>query len=712
MRAVYPLLALLAGCATTGTIPDFSLSASPSDRGTVEAQADRVRGAPVPAVTPTVVIVRVAPQQGFAVFTLDTGQLIGEVGVHIDGRPQLVEGIVLARVGHEILAWNHQGRLLWRTNAESYELTGAARDGARVALSLGGGGVTRRHGILRVVDAETGRTHFERRAEHAFGVPTLVGPDVFVPWDGQNLSVFDIARDAEVMRIRSRDDVYSFAMREGPAVYFGAHAVYRLDAEASLGRRESMPHYQLDTTTLPGSPPLALDGYTALQPGLDARERVRVVWRPDPASAGVAMVNQSVYAVFHRDLFALDAASGAVRWAHVHPRDIAGVTACRGGVVVVDDHGQVSWLAGDNGRPLWRVTLPAEGPQAILSAPIDFAPTPNVEEPVVPLVSSLIEAAGGSDTRLLPAQRFAVHALAAIDSGEATRALVTVLTRRGAGPELRAEAGTALMHRTQGAEAMLEALAVHQSFLLATEAPPVGMLATGLLGANERRAVPLLVSHLFDPATPITDLPPLVGALRQFADPSSLGPLVDFVRLYHADVGLIDPIGGGDPVYERDLGEQEHLNAALEQAVEAIQRMGGTAEHRLLEQVQAEPATPEPLRAAIVRVRAGAPTETQPAAQPTGEMTFATPPPRLSVDAIHDAFEPQRRALLQCLDNAASRPAQVRIQFRYEADGGITQPLVLPATFQSCMAPIVQQVQLPPSNAFRELGTYYLSTAM
>jgi hypothetical protein len=89
-------------------------------------------------------------------------------------------------------------------------------------------------------------------------------------------------------------------------------------------------------------------------------------------------------------------------------------------------------------------------------------------------------------------------------------------------------------------------------------------------------------------------------------------------------------------------------------------------------------------------------------------MTFTAPPPRLSLEAIAEAFAPHRDAMLECLRGAPTRPAQVRVQFRYDHEGRITQPLVLPAFLQTCIGGIATQVTLPPSGAARELGTYYL----
>jgi hypothetical protein len=92
-------------------------------------------------------------------------------------------------------------------------------------------------------------------------------------------------------------------------------------------------------------------GYTTLRAGVDARERVRLLWRPDPVLPGVVLLHNTVFALYHRDVFALDAQTGAVRWAYVSPQDLAGVAVVRAGLVVIDDHGVASLLAPTRSRP-------------------------------------------------------------------------------------------------------------------------------------------------------------------------------------------------------------------------------------------------------------------------------------------------------------------------------------------------------------------------
>jgi HEAT repeat protein len=651
------------------------------------------------------------PARGFTVFALPGGLRMGQVSALLLSRPVIAGDLVIGRVPGSVVAWALTGQERWRLPDRGFNLVGAARDGGRVVITLGGAGMTVRSGMLLVVDATTGLARVERRESHAFGAPTIVGDDVFVPWDAQNLSIFDARTGEEVARVRSREDVIGFARREGNSVWFGARALHRFGYSAFDGR--STDKVTFTQEGLPGAPPFAHDPYVSRAAGADARERVRLAWRADGNAERAAFAGATVYSLFHRDVFALDASTGEVRWAFVSPADIAGSEVSASGITVIDENGRATRLDVTTGQPRWRAELGAPTAQAVVQLPADFAPTGGVTGEVdSSVVEGLLRAAGGSDTRLMPAQLFALRALAAHGDAEATHALVTVLTRRQYPQELRAAAGEAITRRTTGVDAMLEALSTRYDYVREIEAPPVGLLARGLAAAHERRAVPGLIAHLNDPATPWSDLPAIVAALRELGDPAAVAPLIDFVRLYHVDTGSLASIGGGDLVDDRHLGQQEPLDAALEQAVLAIGALGGEPERRGLESVGAHPRTAESVRAAVARVQRG---DTDPGpATPTNPTptpgTTPTPMRHVTGEQIERAFFDERGALFECLRGARSRPAMVRIQFRYSGAGEISNVVVNPATFQACMAPIAERVRLPETAAMREIGTFTFST--
>jgi hypothetical protein len=701
-------LGATAACASLQGARSFDLSYPATPAPALDAIAARVSSSREAATPAVAVLVAPRPAQGFTVFGLPSGERLGQVGAALVGRPVIAGDLVLARTAGSIVAWTLAGAERWRVPDHGYHLVGAAQDGGLVALTLGGFGLSRRNGVALVVDAQSGATHFERVAPIAFGAPCLVGDDLFLPWNGQHLSVFSVRSGDELARVHGRTDLIGFARREGPAVWYGARALLRFGA--SSADVASVPRASFTKEGVPGAPPFMADPYVTLNAGLDARERVRLAWRPDAAATGASFAGASVYSVFHRDVFGVDPASNEVRWGYVHNADLAGVEASREGLAAVDENGHFLFVDARTGQLRWRVDLHAAAAQAVLQVPAEFGPRGHVEEGARTPVEGLLQAAGGTDSRLLPAQLFAVRALIDHDVPEATHALVQVVTHRRYPQELRAAAAEAITRRSNGSEAMVEALAAHYDYVADVEAPPVGLLARGIAAHRERSAVPALIAHLQDPATAASDLPALVSALRELGDPACVQPLVDFIRLNHADIGAAPPVGGGDPIDDRIVSDQEPMEAALEQAVTAVAALGTLNDKRVLAEVAIHPRTPRAVSEAIARALRGEGPAAIPTEAPQTPMTFQAPPRRVAMDAVEASFFPVRQELLGCLRGAPSRPATVRITFRYDGAGAISNVIVNPATFQPCMEPIIDRVRLPESGANREMGTYNLST--
>lgn len=708
MRPVVVLCCLVAALGCSNAIdrsPAFTISRASATSGEVDAIAARVAASTEPSYRDVFVQVAAAPEVGFSVVGLPGAEVLGHVGTALRGRPHLAGELVVARTADGITAWHLDGTTAWNVADDGFDLAGVAADGPNVALSLGGGGVTRRRGVLVVLGAH-GEVRMRRAADHAFGAPALVGDDLFVPWDGQNLSVFSVSEDREIARLRSRDDVINFARREGNAVYFGGRALYRFEAASAGGRRDPAHTFVPTAEGLPGDPSFTLDGYTALRAGLDARERVRLVWRPDAAAASVTVTAGKLIALFHRELLAVSPDGQTLHWAYVHDRDLVAAEVTDQGVVVADENGQLTMLDPD-GRPVWRVASNVAGTQGLLRVSRGFQARGGVDGGAHSRVASLTAAVtAGNDTRMVPAARYAIAALGRLEDPAATQALVNIVGAPNVAPEVMSAAAEALSRRTNGADAVLAALEARYDFVRGTAAPPVGVLARAAASIRDPRAVEPLLRHLYDPATAARDLAPIVSALRSIASPTALRGLVDFLRRYHVDEGTVPPVGGGDAVDDYDVSDRTPFEAALEQATLAIGELGRDAARPILDEITAHPSVPPVVRTAAMQ---------RPAAQgPNGgteapaEMTFQAPPTRLSMETLAEAFAPHREALLGCLANAPSRPSQVRIQFRYNAEGEITQPLVLPASFLGCMRPLVEAIRLPTSAAGRELGTYYL----
>ena len=168
------LAALGLGCAGSIYRGAFSLSTPSSDAAVLATVADRVRVATPTSLPPVAAIVADDPAQGLTVIDLGTGAVLGRVAAPIASRPVVAGDLVLARSGGSIVAWSLSGAERWRFPDEGLDLVGASRDGERVAVVLGGAGVTRRRGVLRVVEAGDGSAVARTEIAHSLGLPTLV----------------------------------------------------------------------------------------------------------------------------------------------------------------------------------------------------------------------------------------------------------------------------------------------------------------------------------------------------------------------------------------------------------------------------------------------------------------------------------------------------------------------------------------------------------
>ncbi|MFO0563628.1 MAG: PQQ-binding-like beta-propeller repeat protein [Polyangiales bacterium] len=721
-RAPFALFLLLASCGSSVNARGFDVD-YPSNRASeVSGVAETVAQRPAQAPNATLVVTQLRPARGFVVYDLPSGQQRFRVDQEIDARPIVVADVVISHSGREAIAWDAAtGAIRWRRHDHGFSLTGAGGDGTAVALTFGPGGLNRRVGYLAVVDARDGRVLLEREVQQALGTPTVAGGFAFVPWGGQYLSVFDLQRNVEHTRLHSSDDVFARARVERTAVYFGGRNLYRFAPESASGTRDNARTIHVPREDLPGIPPLTLDGYEGALVQRNARERVALIVRPDPDAPNAAPTDNLIYALFHRVVFAVDARDGSVKWGHLHDSDVAGAEAVRGGLVLVDDAGHVSMLDAQLGHQRWRANVATRPLQGILGLPIDFAPgTDGAETPTTP-ADTLLATAGGTDTRMLPARVFATKALAAMPGADATRALLDIASRESYPPELRAAAGEALATRTEGIDALIDALNTHFDWVRGTPAPPVGFIAQAIARARNTRGVAPLVRHLNDPETPATDLPRIAQALRELNDPSALPAMLDFLRVYHADDGMVPQVDGTDPINDRSVSDQESLTSALEQCAFALVRSSNPAHRRWVESIAVDPNTVDGLRPGLRRALTGGQpgngannnsdggTSTSAATSSEPEVDDPNiPPVRLTMERIATAMEPVREEMRACLRGLSSIPSQVRITFRYDYEGNITSPSVTPPELGACILPIVSRVTLPRSQTPREIGTYYL----
>ncbi|MEZ4408328.1 MAG: hypothetical protein R3A52_17900 [Polyangiales bacterium] len=351
-RSALALALSLAACANgRGPLAAFSLSATPSSVAEVSALTARVRSAQRPVEPAVVVLAPAPPAQGFTVYDLATGARRAQVGARLDSRVMVTGETVLARSGGALVAWDLNGQERWRVPDGGMELNGASSDGETLAVTLGGAGVTRRRGLLLVLDARSGAVRVRRSVDHALGVPAWRALRCWCPGTGRTSGLRRRERRGDAAGAHPR-------RRGGLGAPRGADGVLRLARALpprrarGRGRGEAMTRWAPPRDDSLARRARARRVHRAAAGPRRARDRVRTLWRADgdAPDGQVRFDGDALYALFHRVVFALAPDTGAVRWARVLPSDVIGGEATRRGLVTVDEQGRVSLLSAVDGR--------------------------------------------------------------------------------------------------------------------------------------------------------------------------------------------------------------------------------------------------------------------------------------------------------------------------------------------------------------------------
>ncbi len=495
------------------------------------------------------------------------------------GEPRLAGALVILHEGSRVVARRlDDGRRAFDVSDDHYQLVGAGGEGATGAFVLSTTGGVGARSILFVTSGAGVANRYE--LDGLIGEPAVGGGMVFVPWGHQNVTVIDASSGAEVARLRTRAGVVSNARVEGGQLVFGQAGVGRLSASLRGDGAEEVGWVQPDVAPLPGTPPLFRSAYDPPAAPRSATHKIELLWSAVPSEGEVRFTDDAIYLTFYQLVFALDPRDLSVRWAAQIEADAVGGAARSGGVLVADAAGGLTYLAAANGRVLWRAATGAQ-PSVVTVRMGTFAPSGESGPEPGFLAEQLLAVAQNTDARLVPGRAFAVRALAAQEDAAVTGHLVLLCDDRGLPAPLRDAACESLAGRANGNDAIVRALERHASFLEGTRAPPVGALATAAARMRERRAVPLLVSHLGDPDTAIEDVPALSAGLATLGDRSAVEPLRDFLWLYHAD------------------GSEPELAAALGGVARALILLDGPPGREAVREILEATFTAQEVRAAL-----------------------------------------------------------------------------------------------------------------
>jgi outer membrane protein assembly factor BamB len=243
--------------------------------------------------------------------------------------------------------------------------------------------------------------------------------------------------------------------------------------------------------------------------------------------------------------FTADRSGGVLSWVHTHPTDILGGAAASGGVVLCDDQGKVTVIDAKGGGVVSELDLGE--PVKSCAVQVDgFRPSGTPRETGT-LAAQIAVAVEDRDLELVTGQHLLLRELATSPDEEATKTLVELASDPRTSPALISDTRAELASRRNGAAYMLAALERHYDFLKdVLLPPPVGPLADALAAIKEKRAAPLLASHLLDPADTDDDIKRAAAALVVLAGPSERPAMKQFFAMYRA--APEDPVELADAV--------------------------------------------------------------------------------------------------------------------------------------------------------------------
>lgn len=700
----------LALTACGSATPAFSTRFADNSPSHVDKLLQRMANAAV-VETPAVVVGVTAGSSRLYAFDLQAQRVLWNEVSSARHAPIVTGDYVVTQETGGIIARDlRSGREQFAISDAGMTLNGASayRDAIAIVTTRGNGAYA--ESVVTLV--KDGSVRWERSLRFTAGSPALIGDVVLVPWGNQNITALDTDSGDEFARVRVTDTVVGHVFRHGNTVFgAGQQGFFALNGKVISGRAHDAPYFDHADRDLPGRPKLIRDTYAMNpMPAADsAEQRIRLSWEPAVGSNGTAtLTDQHLYLVFYRFVFALDPTGTSAAWVYTHDTDIVGSAAQAGGVLLADDAGGITLVSATDGTSTWHAS--ANLPSSAISFGRDATPIQGnaAQAQTVSVREQLITAAQDQDARLVPARVLAVEMLASVDDAEATASLIELCENTRLTSPVRVGACNALSKRTQGADHILAALNRHAGYLEGTTAPPIEALAKAAIAANVTGAAAALISHLGDPNTASRDLPALVRALGELNDTTASQPLIDFLRLYHADA------------------PDEHMITTLKLVIDTVVKLSGPVAIDVLTEVSSDALSVHAIRQYATQVldqletaaeeAEGAAAENadanaSPAVEETPEAPPAPagPPARLTLQLVEKALLPARDQMRACLKVGERQYYSARIVLVVE-DGSLLTVAVVPQATQACIEPLVRAQTFPTTTASkRERIAYTLS---
>ena len=608
-------LAALSACATS----PYKRAGNP---GEIASALARSRPAPSSARSLVFLVLGGAAGARVAAYDLAGARLVwtqpGEVTTRIAvGADVIVHGgkpagpgdagaVVVARdIGNGAVLWQN-------TLAADERLAGYDIDAGAVYLVVQKVGASKREttGSVVALDPRAGTV----RWRHALPTGRVAGPAVraglvAVPVDSQYVILLDGATGAELAQALSTAEAATFVRALPEGMFFGSRGLFLLSPSTARGSRQA-PGYLLARLPAFVRPFYWYDLYRPEQQQYSAIDRNHILWRVTVEGDRARFRDDTVVVHDYRFLFGFDATSAALRWAYSHPSDAVASTDTGSVIAFVSSEGDIGALDRVTGVRRYQARLPGEVVRAATFDAEGFSPTLAGSETGAGAAPDVVATLGAivtdPDRRFPDLKLFAIEEIGRQPGRQATSKLLDILGERGLTPLAVQKASEALASRrdTQSADLLAVALRLHADYAEGRTAPPVDFLAkaVGALGPSGRSVTPELVAQLRQPETPTPAAAQIARAMIAAGAEEGLPALRDFLTMYRAD-----PAHDADP-------------SALIAVAEALIKLGGPAERRLLLFVAEEPHTVAALRAHLVRALG----ETDPGAVPAKTAARAT----------------------------------------------------------------------------------------
>ncbi len=575
-----PALALALGACMPPirTTTAFSSRYGDNDRAKITAVIARVQsdGEPRPSNPtgrPLAVAITQTGERSVVLYDLSTRLPLWTVPLAASSTPEIVGDAVVVETGtHTAILDLANGRTRGQVEHRGLEFVGVARDGDTLVLSFAAGlqgSSGRRAGRVVAVNASSASERWSHTIGGIVGRPAASGGLAFIPWDRQSVAVLDLATGVEQARLRSTDDVLSWVFTGPGGVYYGGRGIYRLTPDSAAGTRAGSAFLANPLDGVPGDPQVYRDAFLATTGSRTARDKIRFGFRTQAGEAGrVTLQDGTIYLAYYHDVVAVDAATGAVRWAQRIEDDVEALQVTSRGLFVASGNGKVRAFDPATGA----VSVVAELNAQIGAIDLDVeglarpdggtAPEGAVREQIVSMIRE-------ADNRLVPFRSYLVGVLARREEEEVTRDLLDLYTQRSIPAQLRQSVATSLQARRTGAQFLVAALGEHYDYLEGRQAPPLQVIAPALVQMGARDAVPGLLSHLLDHETPAAALPEVINAIGTLGEASVVPTLRSWLQLYKYD-----------SAFSGDRG------APLAAAAEAVFRYGDAEAYQWLTALQ------------------------------------------------------------------------------------------------------------------------------